>query len=951
MLSKTVLQSPDTFIAAIQQAQLTQPNKRILYYVDQFEELFSHQEINREQAQQLAPLLAQLAKQIPHLDIVISIRSEYEDILGKYGNVSHVNPKLNPNEWGDIVYKQATSFGLSYEPELEKRIINEASSIQHALPALEYLLEQLYKKAKLADENAKTLTHAHYEQLNGIKGVIAARAEEVIAKHPMQAHAFFEYFVGLNNEDKPYAKSVNIDGVQQDNEALYGLIESFVDAQLVVDCSTETERRVKLAHDTLLNFNKEDAAWAALKAWFEENKEYLTWLNAISGDFNRWLILNLTQEKSTTNKKDNQSTAFLLKEHDLSAGQKFQQANRIQQPMVREYIAQSQQQKETLLKQKNKKQRLVILLVSVFLLIAVVAGFVAYQKEQEAVFQREQAIKERKRAENLLSQVRKNISFYNSDLRKVLKRYTPIDIRIDMLKRIDNLIRTLEQDDDVTLKDQHQAARALMTKAMVISKSDKDSNQKVFSLLAESQKILVALMLKNPSDFDVSYDFSTVSALLGDALTEMGSYQGAKSFTHNALKVKKRLVSKRFSSPQLQIDISMLQGKLCELYLMSEDILEAQRYCENSMSTSENLIALEKNNAEYLFHLSFSQNKLADLYLRLEKTEESLKLYQEAIKIREKLVEKHPLDNEYLLSLSVVLNKAGHIFLYMNQDEKALTYYKASEEIRNKLIEKDPNNVELQKHLLLSKLSISQAYLKTDKKQLALKQSQMALKLARTFYNINSFKQMSQDLLIKAYGDLGDVYLQIGKKQEALKQYQAAVKIVKTEIQRVPSDFNGQLNLLNLYRRVTLSYLNNNLEQLGSKFFIQGFQALNLNVINEDTVNQKLTLFNKYSGEFPTWSWFLTFAHKETEAMGILASIIKHLPKDSEGAASVSINLVYANLLLGDFASAKSVCKKFKGYTFNDGRTWKKALVLGFNKVAIDGVSLPVFESLINEVF
>jgi len=383
-LANTAIQSPELLIDTIKQAQLSQPNKRVFYYIDQYEDIFNHQDISREQAQQLAPLLASLAKQIPNLNIVISIRSEYEGILGKYGSVSHVNPELNASEWGDIVYKQATSFGLRYEEGLEKCIVNEASSIQHALPALEYLLEQLYKKAKKADKNARVLTHEHYEQLKGIKGVIAARAEEVIAKHPMQAHAFFEYFVGLNSENKPYAQSVNTDEAKQDSEALYDLIQAFVDAQLVVDCSTETEKCVKLAHDTLFNFDNHDSAWTALKEWFEESQVYLKWLNVISGGFMRWIELSTNKKSLNADGKNNQLSVFLLNEHDLSIGLGFQQQNSIQQPKVREYIAQSQKHKEVLLKQKNKKQRLVILFVSVFLLIAVVAGFIAYKKEFEA---------------------------------------------------------------------------------------------------------------------------------------------------------------------------------------------------------------------------------------------------------------------------------------------------------------------------------------------------------------------------------------------------------------------------------------------------------------------------------------------------------------------------------------------------------------------------------------
>lgn len=388
--------SPDIFITLVKQAQASQPTKRFFYYIDQYEDVFNHQDISREQAQQLAPLLAQLAKNIPNLDIMISIRSEYENMLGQYGSVSHVNPELNASEWRDIVYKQATSFGLRYEEGLEKRIVNEASRILHALPALEYLLEQLYKKAKASDKNKRLLTHEDYEQLKGIKGVIAARAEEVIAKHLMQAHAFFEYFVGLNNENKPYAKSVNIEAVQEENASLHALIQAFIDAQLVVDCSTNTEKQVKLAHDTLFNFDNEDSAWTALKEWIEESQEYLQWLNIISGGFKRWKALKSQQE---VDNKGNLSFAFLLNEHDLKVGQAFQQLNKIQQPKVRAYIAQSQYRKEALLKEKNRKQRFVILLVGVFLVVALGAGFVAYKKEQEATNQKSIALEQKFEAE------------------------------------------------------------------------------------------------------------------------------------------------------------------------------------------------------------------------------------------------------------------------------------------------------------------------------------------------------------------------------------------------------------------------------------------------------------------------------------------------------------------------------------------------------------------------
>jgi WD40 repeat protein/energy-coupling factor transporter ATP-binding protein EcfA2 len=370
-LSKEAIPSPDTFIAAIQQAQLLQPNKRIFYYIDQYEDIFNHQDISREQAQQLAPLLAKLAKQIPNLDIVISIRSEYEDILGKYGSVSHVNPELNASEWRDIVYKQATSFGLRYEPELEKRISNEAANIEHALPALEYLLEQLYSKAKKADKNARLLTHEHYDQLNGIRGVIAARAEEAIALHLDQANAFFEYFVGLNDEGMPCTKSVSLTLIEKENHSLYQLVQTFIAERLVVDCSTkqnntQQEKCVKLAHDTLLNFEEEESSWQRLKIWFEKNHDYLRWYKQIAANFKRWnsiQITNLSEPKLKTRSENNKeesndsSQELLLSKFDLTQIQSIQQYCLINNQAVVSYIGQSQQYYQFKIAKELKKEK------------------------------------------------------------------------------------------------------------------------------------------------------------------------------------------------------------------------------------------------------------------------------------------------------------------------------------------------------------------------------------------------------------------------------------------------------------------------------------------------------------------------------------------------------------------------------------------------------------------
>ena len=332
-LAELSLNDPE---ALYQQLNLAQENKeneseQLLIFIDQYEELLNHSIIPRETAQKLAPLLEQLAKQTG-LSIMLSIRAEYLESMGRYGVDTHVSQNLYPNEWKAIVEDQAAYSGLSYEQGLAERIINDANDIQHALPIVEYLLEQLYIKAIADDENSRELKHIHYEELGGINSLISTKAESVINQHPEIADAFFDYFVGLNTEGLPFARSVEINAIEKNSPALYQLIQAFIDSQLVIDCSSQSIHQVKLAHDSLL------IQWDRLSAWLEDHKDYLIFRQQIDGQFVQW--------KKCNNNSQKQAKHYLLKNKGLlkQAKQQLKQGQFVQTELTN-YLQQSIQSK------------------------------------------------------------------------------------------------------------------------------------------------------------------------------------------------------------------------------------------------------------------------------------------------------------------------------------------------------------------------------------------------------------------------------------------------------------------------------------------------------------------------------------------------------------------------------------------------------------------------------
>jgi len=353
-LTELALSSPEKLFQRLNEVQSKTENNtnHLFWFIDQYEDIFSHSLIQKERAKSLAPLLERLSKNVSGLNIIISIRREYLETFGRYGIDINVPHKLYPDEWAAIVEKQAKCSGLRYEDGLDTRIINDANDVVHALPVVEYLLEQLYIKATEENESARELKHHDYEALGGVQGVIAYRAEDSINRYPHLTNEFFDYFIGLNSEELPFARSVEVEPIRKSNPELYKLIQSFIDTQLVIDCGNESITAIKLAHDSLF------FQWDRLKQWLKDNKEYLQWRQQIEGQFNQW--------RKDKNQSKNKSGHFLLKNKWLlkQAERYLNEENIFQNDMVI-YIHKS------IKSHRSSKIRTAIILVLIPILISI----------------------------------------------------------------------------------------------------------------------------------------------------------------------------------------------------------------------------------------------------------------------------------------------------------------------------------------------------------------------------------------------------------------------------------------------------------------------------------------------------------------------------------------------------------------------------------------------------
>lgn len=232
--------------------------------VDQLEELFQWPQQARDE---FAGFVLGLLES-PQIFVIATMRSDYSSHLLAIPGFRRLTctdglagPDLatpvldiqapSPADIHQIITAPAELAGLTYAaatpstPDLVGLI--EAESPATALPALQYLLTQLYE-----GREDGVLTHAAYTRLGGLSGVLAARGNAVLQAQPNDAARAFDKIVRLlvdvSAPDSPAtARNVPLEAFDGDDSALT-LVRGLSDAGLL----RQNKGTLRFAHESLL---------------------------------------------------------------------------------------------------------------------------------------------------------------------------------------------------------------------------------------------------------------------------------------------------------------------------------------------------------------------------------------------------------------------------------------------------------------------------------------------------------------------------------------------------------------------------------------------------------------------------------------------------------------------------------------------------------------------------
>jgi eukaryotic-like serine/threonine-protein kinase len=255
-------------------------SRRVLLFVDQFEELYTQVPDIEERAAFTACLAAVADDATSPLRVVLSIRSDFLDrvaedqgFLGELTQGLFFLGQPNRDALRDAIVQPAEMAGHVFElPATIDDMLDHLDTTPGALPLLQFAAQRLWESR---DRGRRLLTHASYAAMGGVAGALASHADRVIADLSLVKQSLIRaILLRLVTPERTRAIVPLAELLELSREVgeVQRLVDQLVDARLLVVQTAAGERgaattTVEIVHESLIQ------SWPALRRWLDENQD------------------------------------------------------------------------------------------------------------------------------------------------------------------------------------------------------------------------------------------------------------------------------------------------------------------------------------------------------------------------------------------------------------------------------------------------------------------------------------------------------------------------------------------------------------------------------------------------------------------------------------------------------------------------------------------------------
>ena len=338
--------------------------------VDQFEEVFT---LCRDRAERTRFVDLLLAARDPasRLRVVVAVRAdfyarcaEYRELADALRGASLLVGPMTADELREAVVRPAQAAGLLVERELTARIVDDVLDRPGALPMLSHALLETWKRRR-----SRLLTLAAYQAAGGVRGAIAATADEVYEQmSPASAVAARQLLLrliepgrGTADTRRPLTRAELADWADPEVPVV---VERLARARLL----TVDEDGVQLAHDALIT------GWPRLRDWIDEERERLRHHRRLTEAAHAWLEHDRDPGALYRGSRLNHAEEFFTaRDSGLTTTE-------------REFLTAAVQARDTESRasaRTARRARLLVTTLSVVVAVALVSGLVAWQQHRD----------------------------------------------------------------------------------------------------------------------------------------------------------------------------------------------------------------------------------------------------------------------------------------------------------------------------------------------------------------------------------------------------------------------------------------------------------------------------------------------------------------------------------------------------------------------------------------
>jgi hypothetical protein len=267
-------------------------NRRILLFVDQFEELYTQVASHEDRMAFTACLHAVADDPTSPLRVVVSIRGDFLDRVGE--DPEFLNELTQglfflgaPSRDGlrDAITEPASLAGFKFESAgTVEDMLTHLESTPGALPLLQFAASKLWESR---DQARKVLTVQSYQAMGGVGGALASHADRVVNDLGAGKQALVRAILLRLVTPERTRAIVPVDELRELSREVgevQRLIDQMVDARLLVVQTLEGGKgsTVEIVHESLIN------GWPTLRRWLDENQDDAALLDQLRTAARQW---------------------------------------------------------------------------------------------------------------------------------------------------------------------------------------------------------------------------------------------------------------------------------------------------------------------------------------------------------------------------------------------------------------------------------------------------------------------------------------------------------------------------------------------------------------------------------------------------------------------------------------------------------------------------------------